>query len=538
MGSNSLLWAVVCATAAVAIVQMPPAQAQGRRGSPGLVPKDLVELRAQDARVDRMLRRGELRVRASQPDKLVRGRRIERTDQYLGGVRVFGADVARQLAGGQTVSVFGTIYDDLLVDTTPSVSEPAARRRVEEAAGVRIGLSRAGELVVLPRENDAAALSWRIRAASGEDLREYFVDAHSGAIVFEYSDLQTQSAVGRATGVLGDAKKVSVVRTGATYRLEDALRPPRIRTYDMKGDPFRTTDVINGIALLTQSDVGADSDNNWEDGPLNDTHAYSGFTYDYYFKRFNRRGLNDANLRMESLAHPVRRSDYALHNARFPEFFANAVYYGNGLMVYGVGLPTGVTTSGRNWNYASGAIDIVAHEITHGVTDYTSDLIYRNESGALNESFSDIMGTAVEFFFQPPGDGLMRADYLCAEDIARGSNVGIRSLASPIERGHPDHYSIRYTGTDDGGGVHGDAAVTANSYRNSKCNQFARLGPEQILLLPRCTEADISPHRLRAEASDLTGPGSQLLAIFIPIEHHKILFDYYSSPYIFILFLS
>ena len=459
MALKSLLTAAVCASTAVALLHFPSAQAQGRRSIPGIIPKSLVGLRAEDARVDRMLRGGDLRIRNVQADKLVPGRRIERTDQFIAGVRVFGADVTRQLAGGQTVSVFGTLYEGLAVDTVPSVPELSARQRVEEAAGVRLGASRAGELMVLPREDGTAALTWRLRAATGEDLREYFVDAHTGAILFDYSDLQTQSAVGAATGVLGDQKKVSALRSGGTFGLQDALRPPSIRTYDMKGDPFRTRDVINGRVQLTQADLGSDSDNKWEDGALSDTHAYSGFTYDYYFKRFNRRGINDANLRMESLVHPVRRSDFSLYGGSFSTFFANAVYYGGGLMAYGVGHPTGVTSGGRNWNYASGALDIVAHEITHGVTEYTSDLIYLNESGALNESFSDIMGTAVEFFFQPAGDGLLRADYLCAEDIARGAANGIRSLASPIERGHPDHYSIRYTGTADGGGVHINSGI-------------------------------------------------------------------------------
>ncbi len=459
MALKSLLTAAVCASAAAVVLYLPSLHAQGRRPNPGIIPKSLVDLRAQDSRVDRMMRVGELRVRTAHADKLVPGRRIERTDQFVGGVRVFGADVARQLDRGQTVSVFGTLYDGLVVDTTPSVPELEARGRVEEAAGVRLGPSRAGELMVLPREDGTAVLTWRVRAATGDDLREYFVDAHTGAIIFEYSDLQTQSAVGAGTGVLGDPKKVSAMRTGGTFGLQDALRPPSIRTYDMKGDPFRTRDVVNGRVQLTPSDLGSDSDNRWEDGALSDAHAYSGFTYDYYFKRFNRRGINDANLRMESLVHPVRRSDFSRYSSTFSTFFANAVYYGGGLMAYGVGHPPGVTSGGRNWNYASGALDIVAHEITHGVTEYTSDLIYLNESGALNESFSDIMGTAVEFFFQPAGDGLLRADYLCAEDIARGAANGIRSLASPIDRGHPDHYSIRYTGTADGGGVHINSGI-------------------------------------------------------------------------------
>ena len=76
-------------------------------------------------------------------------------------------------------------------------------------------------------------------------------------------------------------------------------------------------------------------------------------------------------------------------------------------MVYGEGLPPGSHAPvGRSrGTYLSGALDIVAHELTHGVTEFTSNLIYRNESGALNEAFSDMMGTSVEFFYQPPGSG-------------------------------------------------------------------------------------------------------------------------------------
>jgi len=459
MGSRSTTAAAVCAALATIVLCVPGTRAQGRRPNPAINPASVTELRAQEDRITRMMRRGDLRLRMSLPDRLVAGRRIERADQHHRGVRVFGGDVVRQMARGQVISIFGTIYEDITVDPDPLIAEADARHRVEERAGVLLSPSRAGELVVLPRESGEYALTWRVRAASGADIREYFVDAHSGIIVFDYSDLQTQSAVGRATGVLGDSKKMSALRFGGSFMSEDMLRPPAIRTYDMKGDPFRTVEVINGRVIPGQSDLGIDPDNTWEDGALTDAHIYSGYTYDYYFKRFNRRGLNDANLRMQTLVHPVRRSAYDEYADAFPLFFANAVYYGNGTMLYGVGLPAGITSGGRSWNFVSGAIDIVAHEITHGVTEYTSDLIYRNESGALNESFSDIMGTAVEFFFQPPGDGLMRADYLCGEDIARGATIGIRSMSNPIERGHPDHYSIRFTGSADNGGVHINSGI-------------------------------------------------------------------------------
>ena len=225
----------------------------------------------------------------------------------------------------------------------------------------------------------------------------------------QYSDRQTQSAVGRARGVLGDSKKISVSGGGSRFTATDLLRPPAIITYDMKGDPIRTEDFLNGRLLLNDGDIAADDDNNWTDGAVDDAHVYAGYTYDYYFKRFGRHGLDNNNIRMRSLVQSGATScDLQTYGNRFPDFFVNAFYAGDGVMVYGDGLPPGFTLDSRSaqsWDYLSGALDIVAHELTHGVTEFTSNLIYRNESGALNEAFSDMMGTSVEFFFQPPGSG-------------------------------------------------------------------------------------------------------------------------------------
>lgn len=462
MHLKALASAALLASATAVFMWSPRAAAQDRRTPTRLMPDDVIELRSDDARVERMLRGGELRLRERVDDALVPGRRIERADQYHAGVPVFGGDVTRQLNGGQVVSIFGTLYEAIAVDTSASIAEPAARKIVEERSGVRLGDTRAGELTVLPLDSGAYALTWRIRAFDGNDLREYFVDAHSGRIVVDYSDLQTQASVGRATGVLGDPKKMSAAQSSGTFTAEDMLRPPSIRTYDMKGNVQRAVNILNGVTVPAPADLGADADNEWTDGALSDAHIYTGYTYDYFFKRFNRRGLNDANMRMTSLVHPVRRDDYAVYGGAFSVFYANAAYFGNGMMVYGVGLPANITPGGRTWNYTSAAIDIVAHELAHGVTDFTSDLIYQNESGALNEAFSDIMGTAVEFMFQPAGTNVMQADYLCGEDAVRPA--GIRSLANPIAYGHPDHYSIRYTGSADGGGVHINSSIVNHAF--------------------------------------------------------------------------
>ncbi len=87
-----------------------------------------------------MLRSGELRLRQTREDHVVPGRTHERADQYYRGVRVFGADVARQLRGGATESIFGTIYAGIDLDPAPAIDEDRARdaprRRGSESSWV------------------------------------------------------------------------------------------------------------------------------------------------------------------------------------------------------------------------------------------------------------------------------------------------------------------------------------------------------------------------------------------------------------------
>jgi thermolysin len=167
---------------------------------------------------------------------------------------------------------------------------------------------------------------------------------------------------------------------------------------------------------------------------------------------------------MTSIVHPVRRDDWAsVPSSVLNLYYLNAFYAGRGIMVYGEGLPAGVTVGGRQWNYFSGALDVVAHELAHGVTDYTSGLIYRNESGALNEAFSDIIGTSVEYFYQQAGSGYLKADYLLGEDLTAPSGA-LRSMADPQAYDDPDHYSKRYTGTADNGGVHSNSGIANHAF--------------------------------------------------------------------------
>ena len=465
LGPGPLLFLVL---AAAGLVAAPPlagrSAAQGGTGARRIQALETADLRQWDTAVDRMNREGTLQLRQRRDDPMADGRTHERFDQFYRGVRVVGGDIARQLDGSLTTSIFGTVYEGLSLNTTPDVTAATARETIATLSGVELPETYEPELVVLPLEGGGFALAYSGRAFGAEGLFRYYIDAHSGQLLLSLSDLKSQvSAVGTGAGVLGDTKKMSTNKVTGGYRTEDELRPPTLVTFDMKGNLTRTLNFLNGVTSLTTSDIASDSDNTWSDPAIVDAHAYAGYVYDYYFKRFGRRGLDGSNSRILAIVHPVDRNAVRAQTSSVVGlFYLNAFYAGGGVMVFGEGLPPGLTAGGQSWNYLSGALDVFAHELTHGVTDFSSQLIYQGESGALNEAFSDIIGTSCEAFHQPQGNGPLRSDYLMGEDVITPG--GIRSAANPAAFGDPDHYSLRYTGTQDNGGVHTNSLIATHAF--------------------------------------------------------------------------
>lgn len=466
MTHRSRLFTAVCALFGAALI----APAPSLRGQGGARPQQITavtaaELRSWDSQVDRMIRSRQLELRLDRDDTLIAGRRHTRFTQMVHGVPVYGADVARQTdASGLTISIFGTVYDAVDIDTTPALGGDRVRALLAQRTGVELGPGREPRLMILPRENGAFTLVYAARVATPEDVTLYFVDAQTGAIVAERSDAQRQTAsVGVGIGVLGERKKVSASSQGGTFVGSDRLRPPAIETYDMRGNLNRLLNILNGFTVPAASDLASDSDNDWTDGANVDAHVYAGYTYDYYFKRFGRRGLDNANIRIQSFTHPVNRQDATRVSLEvLGTFFLNAFYAGDGVMVYGEGLPPNLRFDGQQWNFLAGSLDVVAHELTHGVTEFSSNLIYQGESGALNEAFSDIMATSAVFFYQQPGSGAGAADYTIGNDVITPG--GIRSLRDPLSLGFPDNYRIRYTGVENNGGVHINCGIASHAF--------------------------------------------------------------------------
>ncbi len=468
------VWAIAVLLATTAILSEQRGAAQ-QSGALAVRAQSAGDLRTWDSYIDAGRSSGALRMRTAERDPAIPARIVERFDQFHAGVPIWGADMVRDSDLGVPQSIFGALAPELDLAVRPTLTSEQAEAAVRASGGDAATLLRRAQLVILPLESGEHRLAYTAVVSSDSGVDRVFVDAHAGTELLRYSEIQTQAAVGTGRGVLGDTKKLSVVGEGGSFWADDQHRPPVLRTYDLRGDLARLLNVRAGGPLFA-SDRASDADNAWVDGAAVDAHAHIGWTYDYYFKRHGRNGLDNRDRPLITLINGLTQQGALTAPPSAGIYVANASWCGScgpggiGVMYFGSGVPPGYysNATGNNYTYFSGALDIAAHELTHGVIDSSSRLIYLNQSGALNESFADIIGTSVEFFFHPAGSGPGRADYTLGEDISRavrpGAIDGDRSLANPALYGDPDHYSRRYTGAEDGGGVHINSGISNHAF--------------------------------------------------------------------------
>jgi bacillolysin len=448
--------------AAIAALIAPVTLAQTALTNPGVrfAATQTDSLPSAEARVQSMLRDGELELAQVAADPLIEGRTHERLVQRYRGLPVFGGVLMRQMDRGFVRTIFGRIYPGINVSTQPAIDAATAIARAVAAVERPEALAGEAVLGILPTGRGDNVLAWALVVRSGVDVRDVSVNAVTGAVERNRTRLREQIPnIGIGKGVGGDDKKVPATASVQGFVATDHTRPGTLATFDFAGSLNRLNVFILN-RLLFDADRAFDSDNTWTDGAVVDAHVHQGWTYDYYFKRFGRHGMDDRNLEVDTIVHPVSREDGDSVDSDTRRLYVNnAIYIGGGQLLFGDG-------DGVDFDYFSGAFDIVAHEYTHGVTEYSSNLDYVDEPGALNEAFSDIMGASAEFFFQPPGSGPRQADWLIGEDITRTPPPFIRSLSNPQSGGQPDHYSQRrFIGTDfDGGGVHYNSGIVNQAF--------------------------------------------------------------------------
>ena len=454
------------------------AQDQGTVGPLAIAATTTADLNQASHMIGEMLRSGTLRVAETVGDPLAAGRIHQRLTQFHQGVRVLGGGVSLQSEGGVSQSLFGRVYPDISIEVEPSLSLADAVAIVAPNADRLTVLSPPELIVRHGQSGDTHRLVYEVHTFGRNGLVVTEVDALTGDVLSARNALRTQGlgsfcpdcAVGEGFGIKGDRKKLSVRSAEDQFHADDGLRPSRVSTYDMRGDWERAIDVLSGQRRLTDADLASDTDNVWEDGASVDAHVGSGWTVDYLHERFGRRGLDGQNGPIVAMVHPVRRADlFSVPTEIANLFHLNSFFCGScgpdGIIVLGEGLPPGQTIggTGQTLDFFAAGLDIVAHELGHAITYFSSRLIYAGESGALNEAFSDLIGVGTEFFMAESGRHRPeQADYVMGEDVLRPGDI--RSLSNPLSRGDPDHYSLRFLGASDNGEVHTNSTIATHAY--------------------------------------------------------------------------
>jgi len=373
--------------------------------------------------------------------------------QTYNDIPVFDATFVVHISNGRITTINGTLYKEINTVNELNINEREALNYAMKSTGAKSFMWQSqyeelalkedsenpdatyfpkAELFYLKSEknNEIYHLAWRFNIyASDTLLHEWiFVNATTGEILLKLSRIDNTDTPGVAVTKYSGSQNIVADSYNGTYRLRESGRGNGIRTYNMQ----EGKNYSNAVDFT-------DADNYWNnfnaqyDEVAGDAHWASEKYYDYLYNVHNRNSLDDAGFALLSYVH-------------YDKLYANAFWDGY-RMTYGDG-------DGSSWTPLT-TVDIAGHEMTHGLTSYTCDLVYQNESGALNEGFSDIFGTALEFYAKPSS-----ANWLLGEDIGSA----LRSLSNPKSYGLPDTYlgQYWYSGTGDNGGVHTNCGVLAH----------------------------------------------------------------------------
>jgi bacillolysin len=338
--------------------------------------------------------------------------RLVRFDQTMGSIPIFGSRLNVEMdENRELLNVVGEVAHVTGVSTLPSLSAQDALKRIESYCNLDEG---ALQSRVLPPklkffyedEKDVWHLAYffeKLPAApkgfieSATDrkshvhmfgvsprlrnpLLNYLIDAHDGIILFYYSATPLLDVPSRGRGIdeFNSTCEFWVTKTAEGFEMVDPLR--LIKTYDHQ---YKDLDK-DPLPIKPIKNIGS---NFSENRAAVSAHVNASRVYDFYKSVLMRDGIDDKGMDLVSIVNCTCMADQQ------PPIWFNAVWYDH-RMCYGQYLD-----NSKNLRSLSGYLDIIAHELTHGVTEYTSDLIYKDQSGALNESFSDIFGVIINNWF-------------------------------------------------------------------------------------------------------------------------------------------
>jgi bacillolysin len=472
----------------------------------------------------------------------------EKYQQYYKGIKVEHATYTLHARQGKVESMSGKVEHIQHLNVTPTLAattalhqalafvgarqymwdDPAAEAALRQEQNNPAATYRPqGELVIVrnmrttkAEQRDKPTLAWKFNIyAKAPVSRAYvYVDAHTGQIVLQDAIIKHADA----TGVFGT--RYSGTQNSTTdkflfsyagkvplyfHRLRDASRGSGIETYTAR----QSNSYANAIDLLKYDNIWT----NYNVAPFSDAaldaHWGAQAVYDYWKNVHNRNSYDGRGAKIKSYVNfdDTPNDGVGMENA----------YWTGSEMLYGDGASTFQPLT---------SLDVCAHEIGHAICSSTANLVYQNESGALNEGFSDIWGAVVENYKAPS-----KQPWLIGEDIIKPTGYTcLRSMSEPASAGAlskaPAYYKGQYwyTGTGDYGGVHTNSGVlnhwfyilsVGKSGINEGGNTYSVTGigigaaaniayrAESVYLLPNSNYADARTYTIEA-ATDLYGAGS------------------------------
>ncbi|MGZ9223125.1 MAG: M4 family metallopeptidase, partial [Anaerolineales bacterium] len=251
-----------------------------------------------------------------------------------------------------------------------------------------------------------------------------------------------------------------------TLKLSAQMRGQRQALADFSAATFRVAvggknrviyDGQNG-SNLPGTVVRKEGDGPSQDVAVNEAYDGSGVTYDLYNDVYQRNSIDGSGMRLDSTVHHRQGYDNAFWNGE--------------QMVYGDG-DENLPEADRLFNRFTIAIDIIGHELTHGVTQFEAKLQYFQQPGALNESMSDVFGSLVkQYQLQQTA---AEADWIIGEGLftKNVNGVGIRSMKAPGtayddpvlgKDPQPAHMNDYVNTASDNGGVHINSGIPNRAF--------------------------------------------------------------------------
>jgi Zn-dependent metalloprotease len=216
-----------------------------------------------------------------------------------------------------------------------------------------------------------------------------------------------------------------------------------------------TADFTSGLPgrLLRAEGAGPSGD-----AAADEAYDGAGATYDLFWDVYQRNSIDGRGMDLISTVHYQKGYDNAFWNGQ--------------QMVYGDG-DEDLPENRRLFNRFTAALDVIGHELAHGVTQFTANLTYANQPGALNESMSDVFGSLVKQRLR--GQTADQADWIIGEGLftSNVNGVGIRSMKAPGtayndpvlgKDPQPGHMSKYVNTTSDNGGVHINSGIPNHAF--------------------------------------------------------------------------